>query len=335
MTKLLRIAGAVPYLVAVFLNAFLDIGHKTVIQSTVLKTFEPAAQTALMAVVNALILLPFVLIFSPAGFVGDRFPKNRVLRGTAWAAVALTLAITACYYLGWFVAAFAITFLLAAQSAFYSPAKYGYLKVMFGKEHLGAANGAVQAVTIVAVLAGGLVLAVLFEARSSGPETTNALLQAMGPLGWLLVACALFELILVYRLPTLEPGDSRQQFDWPAYRRGRLLLDNIARLKGRTVIRLSIVGLATFWSIGQVMQVAFQTYVESEFLIDEVDVIQLTLAFTAIGIMIGAALAARASRDHIETGLIPLGSDEATPIRRACAAPAFGGAQPGSCCWVA
>jgi acyl-[acyl-carrier-protein]-phospholipid O-acyltransferase/long-chain-fatty-acid--[acyl-carrier-protein] ligase len=130
----------------------------------------------------------------------------------------------------------------------------------------------------------------------------------MGPLGWLLVACALFELILVYRLPTLEPGDSRQQFDWPAYRRGRLLLDNIARLKGRTVIRLSIVGLATFWSIGQVMQVAFQTYVESEFLIDEVDVIQLTLAFTAIGIMIGAALAARASRDHIETGLIPLGA---------------------------
>jgi len=308
MARLFRISGAAPYLVAVFLNAFLDVGHKTVIQSTVFRVFEGPVQTSLMAIVNALILLPFVLIFAPAGFVGDRFPKNAVIRGTAWAALGLTLAITACYYLGWFTAAFAMTFLLAAQSAFYSPAKYGYLKVLFGKEHLGAANGAVQAVTIIAILAGSLTLASLFEMLTGAADSTGTLLRAVWPSGWLLVACALIELVAAYRLPTLEHGDRNQRFDWPAYGRARLLRDNIARLRGRTVIQLSILGLAVFWSIAQVVQVAFQTHVESVYAITDVSVIAMTIAFTGIGIMLGAILAGRASRDHIETGLIPLGA---------------------------
>ncbi|MEE9358826.1 hypothetical protein [Candidatus Vondammii sp. HM_W22] len=32
----------------------------------------------------------------------------------------------------WFLAALGFTFLLAAQSAFYSPAKYGYIKELAG-----------------------------------------------------------------------------------------------------------------------------------------------------------------------------------------------------------
>ena len=38
------------------------------------------------------------------------------MRISAWVAVGLTLAITLCYYLGWFWPAFAMTFLLAVQT---------------------------------------------------------------------------------------------------------------------------------------------------------------------------------------------------------------------------
>ena len=69
MTALLRIAGAAPFLLALFLNAFVDLGHKIAIQNTVFKIYEDPTQTTLMAIVNALILLPFVLLLSPAGFV--------------------------------------------------------------------------------------------------------------------------------------------------------------------------------------------------------------------------------------------------------------------------
>jgi acyl-[acyl-carrier-protein]-phospholipid O-acyltransferase/long-chain-fatty-acid--[acyl-carrier-protein] ligase len=43
-------------------------------------------------------------------------------------AVGITLGITACYYLGLFWPAFVMTFVLALQSAIYSPSKFGYIK---------------------------------------------------------------------------------------------------------------------------------------------------------------------------------------------------------------
>ena len=88
MQPLLRIAGAWPYLMAIFLNAFVDLGHKIVIQNTIFKSYDGATQVVLTALVNGLILLPFILLFSPAGHIADSTPKVRVLRLSAWAAVA-------------------------------------------------------------------------------------------------------------------------------------------------------------------------------------------------------------------------------------------------------
>ena len=145
LNGLFKIRGFLPYVCMLFLNAFVDLGHKITIQNTVFKTYEGDALIILTAIVNALILLPFVLLFTPAGFLADKFPKNRVMRTTAWGVVGLTCLITLFYHLGWFWAAFAMTFLLAVQSAFYGPAKYGYIREIAGKERLARANGVVQA----------------------------------------------------------------------------------------------------------------------------------------------------------------------------------------------
>jgi MFS family permease len=54
------------------------------------------------AVLNALLLLPFILLFTPAGFLSDRHAKPRVLRAAAAAALVLALLSTLFYHLGWF-----------------------------------------------------------------------------------------------------------------------------------------------------------------------------------------------------------------------------------------
>ena len=100
--KLHKLTGALPYLVIVFINAFVDLGHKITIQNTVFKVYDGDTQVILTAIVNGLILLPFILLFSPAGFIADKYPKSRVIRAAAWVAVLLTSAITFCYYQGWF-----------------------------------------------------------------------------------------------------------------------------------------------------------------------------------------------------------------------------------------
>lgn len=309
MSSLLKRAGTLPFLAAVFLNAFVDLGHKIVIQNTVFKVYDGQTQVVLTALVNGLILLPFILLLSPAGFLSDKYPKALVMKRAAWAAVLITLAITACYYLGWFWPAFALTFLLAAQSAFYSPAKYGYIKPLFGKEQLSRGNGLVQAISIVAILAGTLAYSIVFEVAYPGPDSsTEEILRAIAPIGWLLVLNSVIELAMMYRLRELEPGEPTRRFDWAAYRRCQMMRDSLAPLRQRRVIRLAVIGLATFWSVGQVMLAAFPAFTKEQFGVTNTILLQAILASAGVGIALGSALAGRWSRAHIETGLIPVGA---------------------------
>ncbi|MEH6649110.1 MAG: acyl-[ACP]--phospholipid O-acyltransferase [Motiliproteus sp.] len=314
MTSLLRITGSLAYLAAIFLNAFVDLGHKIIIQNTIFKVYDDQTQVILTAIVNGLILLPFILLLSPSAFVADKYPKNQVLKVAAWGALVLTLAITFCYYQGWFWAAFAMTFLLAVQSAFYSPAKYGYIRPLFGKARLAPANALVQAVTIVAILAGTVVYSLFFESLypadvgGSAAMASATILQAIAPLGWILVFNAVLELMAMYRLPTLEQGEPTKQFSVPDYLKGKLVGGNLKAVNSRAVIRLSIIGLATFWSVGQVMLAAFPAYAKDSFGVTNTVLIQGILACTGLGIVFGSWLAGRVSRHHIETGLVPLGA---------------------------
>lgn len=309
MMKLRKLTGALPYLAIVFLNAFVDLGHKITIQNTIFKVYDGDTQVILTAIVNGLILLPFILLFSPAGFVADKYPKSRVIRAAAWVAVLLTLAITFSYYQGWFWLSFAMTFLLAMQSAFYSPAKYGYIKSLFGKNNLGRANGYVQAVTITAILFGTFAFSILFESWFPVGATEPAtILKTIAPIGWLLVINSLFELILTYRLPLIEATDSNAKFEWGNYLKGRMASKNLSSVINRDVIRLSIIGLAVFWSVGQVLLAAFPAFAKETIGVTNTIVIQGILAACGVGIAIGSMLAARCSRHHIETGLIPVGA---------------------------
>jgi acyl-[acyl-carrier-protein]-phospholipid O-acyltransferase/long-chain-fatty-acid--[acyl-carrier-protein] ligase len=310
MRQLFRIAGFIAYTAAVFLNAFVDLGHKIVIQNTLFKAYEGDLQIVLTAVVNALILLPFVLLFTPAGFLSDKHAKNKVMRIAAWSAVALTLAITAFYHLGWFWPAFAMTFLLAVQSAIYSPAKYGYIKELVGKESLATANGAVQATVTTAILAGIFFFSVLFEAFLADEvfDTAGQIMGLVAPVGWFLVGFSLVELILVYRLPEKRHGVESMKFDWGQYRTGRYLVRNLGEAYENQVIWLSIVGLSVFWGISQVMVAAFPAFAKETLWETNTVVIQGAMASSGVGIILGSIIAGRVSRSHIETGLVPIGA---------------------------
>ncbi len=307
--KLHHLPGVWPYLLAMFINAFVDLGHKIVIQNTVFKLYDGPLQVVLTALVNGLMLLPFILLFSPAGHVSDRCSRVRVMRGSAWVAVGLTLVITLAYYSGCFGLAFAMTLLLAVQATFYSPAKYGHIRSLFGQSHLAEGNGLVQAVSIVAILAGTFVFTALFEQRFTElADTPDALLQQMAPLGWLLVLCSLLEVALLYRLPDAARPAPGQQAGWRQYFRSEVGQTGRQILRERPVIRQAIIGLAMFWSVGQVLLAAFPAYGKAQLGISNALVIQGILASSGFGIALGSALASVWSRNRIETGLIPVGA---------------------------
>ena len=309
MGGLLKHIGALPFLMAVFLNTLVDLGHKIVIQNTIFKVYDGSEQVFLTAVVNGLILLPFILMFSTAGFLADKYPKSAIMRLAAWFAVFLTIGITIAYAFGWFWIAFAMTFLLAVQSAIYSPAKYGYIKSLFGKQHLAEANGLVQAISIIGILSGTVIFSILFEMwyPQEGADK-GAILTTLVPVGFILILSSVIELIMMYRIPQLETQNDDHQFDWKAYRTGKLALSNLKPVFESRPILLSIIGLMVFWSIAQVLLAAFPAFVKNQTGETNTIIIQAILGASGIGIAIGSFIAGKSSRNYIETGLVPVGA---------------------------
>ena len=307
--KLFTIVGSINYLVVVFLNAFTDLGHKIIIQNTIFKVYDGSEQIVLTAIVNALILLPFILIFSPSGFLADKYPKNKIMQHAALFAVVITLGITYAYYHGYFLFAFIMTFLLALQSAIYGPAKYGYIKELFGDEHISAANGAAQAVTTVAILGGIIFYTVLFEGMYNDDLQTEAqILQAIAPIGWLLVGGSLIEWYLASKLPNKVENISKKKFYSGRYLRGFYLAKNLKTVTRKKEVFDAIIALGLFWSISQVVLAVFGEYAKDELGVTNTIFVQGVMALAGIGIVVGSVMAAKLSKYYINVGLSGVGA---------------------------
>ena len=292
----------------IFLNAFTDLGHKIIIQNTVFKVYDGSVQIVLTAIVNALILLPFILIFTPSGFLSDRFSKNFILKYSSAAAFFLTILITFFYYQGWFLAAFVMTFLLATQSAIYSPAKYGYIKELVGRYRLSSANAATQAVTTVAILGGIIFYSALFEMIVGNTVATQEqMLQLVAPLGWLLILGSGINWFLASKLPH-KLAKSRKRFVIKKYLTGYYLYKNIKITKRKGEIFDAILALSFYWAISQVVLAIFAEYAKSEVGVTNALVVQGIMALAGIGIIIGCAYASRLSKVYINTALASTGA---------------------------
>jgi len=304
-----KIVGVINYLFVVFLNAFTDLGHKIIIQNTIFKVYDGSTQIVLTAIVNALILFPFILVFSPSGFLADRFPKNKIMEYSALFAVVITLGITYAYYHGHFLFAFTLTFILALQSAIYGPAKYGYIKELFGDRYISGGNGAVQAVTTVAILGGIIFYTVLFEGMySDNLKTESEILQAIAPLGWLLVGGSIIEWLLASRLPNKMQERSKKIFQFKKYISGFYLKKNLKTLTRKREIFEAVIALGIFWSISQVVLAVFGEYAKAELGVINTIYVQGVMALAGIGIVLGSIIAAKLSKYYINLGLSGIGA---------------------------
>ncbi len=311
MINLLKVKSFLPYIIIVFLNAMTDLGHKIILQNTIFKSYEGSELIVLTAIVNALILLPFIFLFSPSGYLSDNFKKTKVIKYSASFAIAITLLITLSYYFGWFWFAFFLTFILAAQSAIYAPAKYGLIKEMLGNEKLTEANAMVQAVTIVSILAGAVIYSILFEGMLSSATTPNSILIEIAPLGFLLIAGSILEYMLASKLDrdfvALECED-KIKFDIKEYGNLGYLRSNIKLLQSHRAIWLSIIGLSIFWGISQVVVALFGEFLKDTMGVTNTVVAQGLLSLSGVGIVIGSIIAGRVSKNYIELGIVPLGA---------------------------
>jgi len=297
------------YLIVVFFNAFTDLGHKIIIQNTIFKVYDGDQQIILTTVVNIFILLPFILLFTPSGFLADKYPKNSIMKYSAFFAILITSLITLSYYQGWFYVAFWLTFLLSMQSAIYAPAKYGYIKELVKEEKITSANASVQAVTTVAILGGIIFYTILFENDiGDNFHTKEAILKHITHLGYLLIIGSVIEFLVASTLPNKQDKSEIKKFDLAKYIRFFYLRKNLKIVGRKKEISLSIIVLGLFWSISQVILAVFGEYAKSDLGITNTIYVQGVMALAGIGIVFGSVLVSILSKRYINLGFVVLGS---------------------------
>lgn len=317
------------FLWVAFLNAFVDLGHKIILQNTAFKLYGGTTQIVLTALINAMMLLPFILLATPAGLLSDRYPRLDVLRRSGQAAVVCCALIVLFYHLGWFLPSLLMTLALAVQATVFSPAKYAFVREAFGRQRLGEINGLLLALAVAAILLGTLAFSLVFAGRyPASAESAGDVLQGVAIAGWLLLGSSVLELWALYRIPTpaAAPANSidaprgsqhelplpepatDELWNWSRWLSPAAQRRQLDQLLQHRVIRLSAIGLASFWATGHVLLATFPSYVKDAAGITSNGVAQGLLACAGVGVACGAVYAGRYSRNYIETGLLPLGA---------------------------
>lgn len=305
---LFKFRGFLPFILIIFINALVDVGHKMVIQNTLYKSFSGDTLVVLTALVNLLILLPYAGMSSISGFLNDKFSRVRVTRYAAMAEAALIALVTICYFFGLFYIAFFLTLILAVQSAIYSPAKLGMIKNMVGAKNLGAANGISQAVSIVAILLSTIGVSVIFENLCAKSDDVSEILQSVWIIGVLLFVLSVLETACSFFIPMQSASEPNAKFDKNKFIRLGYLRDNMSYIFSARTIWLCTLGLSFFWAISQLVIAVFPAHYKFIMQTDNPVFSNAILALSIIGICIGSFVAGSYSKNHIEMGIVPLGA---------------------------
>ena len=303
------------FLFVVFCNAVVDVSHKVLLQNIAFKVFDGSEQVVWISIINAMIIIPFLLLFTVSGYLSDKYNKKDILVYGAISSFVLSVLMVFSYMTGNFYIAMLNLVLLAVQSAVYSPAKFGIILDVWGKKHLTKGNSALQSVSIIAILFAIAIASFVFEsyyvANALETLTTKeALLDAILPLTYYIVPIALVEmvisLLILKKLRTSYTSNESLTLDTKLLLQGKLLVKNINTISSNNVIFLSVMGLSVFWGISQGLMAVFPSYAKQYLHITDVFVINGVLAASGIGIAIGSIIYAKISKHYIEVGTIPL-----------------------------
>lgn len=253
-------------LFAQFLTAFAD----NAILFTAITMVMQAADTPAWYVpaLQGAFLVAFVVCAPWVGPYADRRPKAHVLTtGNVIKGIGAVLMLLHAEPL----LAYAV---VGLGAAIYGPAKYGILPELVGEQQLVKANGWVEGSTILAILAGTLVGALLAE---------NSVMLALGMVTALYAVSAVVALWIT-RLPVIP----REKISALPH-----FIAMVRRLLSTPRARFATLGVSLFWAVSVVLRVLLIAWAPAVLLITQTSKIAELVMFLALGVAVGALLAAR------------------------------------------
>ena len=287
----LKSSGFIAYLATQFGGAFNDNLFKLLLICFATNLLAGSSQAKIyVPLAGALFILPFLLCSSYAGYLADRFSKKQVMVGAKVAEIVIMLAGLLLFRLQAINLLLLVLFCMGAQSAFFSPAKYGFMPETLPESELSKGNGLNQLFTFLAIILGSWAGGALTAWSGDKPH-----LAAI----WCVIIAVIGTLFSFAITPT-RPGNPKATFrldpltpHWHTFlemKRDRLLL-------------LSLLGNSYFWFLGALFQLTI-VFFAKETLHGDDHLVGYLQAAAALGIGFGSLAAGFLSRNKIEYGLI-------------------------------
>ncbi|MDX9960074.1 MAG: acyl-[ACP]--phospholipid O-acyltransferase [Aliarcobacter sp.] len=305
----------IAFLFVVFCNAFVDVTHKVLLQNIAFKVFDGSTQVVWISIINSLIIIPFILLFTLSGFLSDKYDKKNILVYGAVSSFLLSILMIISYLSGNFYFAMGSLVLLAIQSAVYSPAKFGIIIDIYGRKNLASGNAFLQAISMMAILFSIASASIVFEIFYNNNNlqtltTKEELLSAILPLTYYIVPFAFLEMLVSFlflkNINTSYNKNKDLTLNKKELFQGKLLQNNMKILTSNNAIFLSVIGLSVFWGISQSTMAVFPSFAKMYLGISDVSIINGVIGASGIGIAIGSILYSKISKYYIEVGTIPL-----------------------------
>ena len=228
---------------------------------------------------------PSIIMMHVASYFAGRFPKSKVM---GWTSIGMSVSVLLiAFFFGDRLdfGAFALLFLYGIFLSIFNPAKIGLMKEITDGKDLVKINA-----KHLIFMALGITI-ISFVTFDYSPNDSSTISYSILP--FILSAVGLVAAISSFCIRICKQNK---------FVKLRSPRRNFASTWSNPMLKLSMLGIAAFWSVTQFLIMISQNMTGTQ----STTLFQWTFIFTGIGYIIGAISAAKSSKNFVETGLIPL-----------------------------
>ena len=293
MIKLLFVRRFMPLFWTQFLGAFNDNFFKSALMMLITYRIGDAAGIDPRILVNAaagIFILPFFVFAPTASDLADKYDRSDLMRWVKFAEIIVMSGALLGFWLGNVWLLMFVLFMMGAQSAFFSPAKYSILPQHLAENELIAGNGLIQMGTYLAILS-GTIAGGLMILKENGIYWVGGLAVSIAALGWL------FSMFI----PPTKPIDPSREVSFRIVKRTREMFADVYPMRK---VFGSMLAISWFWLVGSVFLAQFPTYARTILGADE-SVATSFLAIFSCGIGVGSMFCDSLLKGKVTSKYVP------------------------------
>lgn len=280
---------------SLFVTQFLGVINDNLLKSLIcfisIYWAAPEHKNLIIAAASATMVIPFILLSPLAGYLSQIHEKRNILVIAKLAEIPIMGIAFTGFMLNQLPVVLFAMFCMGAQSALYSPAKYGLIKGLAGSNGIAKKVGTMELLSFIGVLSGTLVAGMLADFTQFQTAIIGIVLLGIASAGWLTSRTIDFK-------ETIPKSQAKKNINPFTY-----LKNSYVFAKQYKGVNLSILGLGSFWFVGSMIQMNILIHCPETLGLSNTQT-GLVTALVAVGIGLGCWVSGMITKNRLEMGLV-------------------------------